>query len=245
MYYSAVHMRPNAFVTKPLYEQVRDTLAKSISDGTWQPGRSIPNEIDLARSYGVSVGTMRKALGSLEEEGLLTRRQGRGTFVADQGSGALQQRLERFLRDDGKNLDPDIRQIACDEHRATPEEQSRLRLSGNADVVTFRQIARINHKPAIYREAHIPKHLLGSKFNADATWDVFSAARRYGLWVGSGSERLRLRSAKRHVAKALDVPADTKMIMLDRLVHTLDGTPFEWLVSWSELTDMYYEVSLV
>ena len=63
--------------------------------GEWKPGSAIPNESDLAREFGVSAGTMRKALDLMEGEHLLTRRQGRGTFVNDQSlrraGGALQQ----------------------------------------------------------------------------------------------------------------------------------------------------------
>src|SRR5262245_50810624 len=77
------------FSTKPLYIQVRDVLTERIATGEWKPSAAIPNEGDLAREFGVSSGTMRKALDMLEDEKLLTRRQGRGTFVNDQTLGDL------------------------------------------------------------------------------------------------------------------------------------------------------------
>ena len=73
-------MSADRFTTRPLYLQLRDALAERISSGNWRPGAIIPSESDLAREFGVSPGTMRKALDLLESERVLIRRQGRGTF---------------------------------------------------------------------------------------------------------------------------------------------------------------------
>lgn len=72
-----------AFDTTPLYKQVRDALAQRIAAGEWQPRDAIPNEHDLAVEFGVSGGTMRKAMDDLEADGFIHRQQGRGTFVRE------------------------------------------------------------------------------------------------------------------------------------------------------------------
>ena len=87
---------PSKFSTRPLYLQVRDALATRIAGGEWKPNAAIPNESDLAREFGVSSGTMRKALDLMEGERLLTRRQGRGTFVNDQSSEELAERFSNI-----------------------------------------------------------------------------------------------------------------------------------------------------
>ena len=66
---------------QPAYQQLADLLRAQIADETWPPGRKIPSEPILARQAGVSVMTVRQAVGQLVEEGLLAREQGRGTFV--------------------------------------------------------------------------------------------------------------------------------------------------------------------
>jgi len=70
-----------AFSITPLYQQIYNHLAEEIAAGIYPVGASLPNEVDLARSYKVSAGTMRKALDKLEAEGIVSRKQGRGTFV--------------------------------------------------------------------------------------------------------------------------------------------------------------------
>jgi DNA-binding GntR family transcriptional regulator len=71
------------FDTVPLYVQVRNTLSARIAGGEWKPEQMLPCEHTLAQAYGVSMGTIRKALDLMEREGQLTRTQGRGTFVND------------------------------------------------------------------------------------------------------------------------------------------------------------------
>lgn len=69
--------------TSPMYLRLADHIAAQISQGLVKVGHSLPSEIDLASQFNVSSGTMRKALETLEDRGLLERRQGRGTFVVD------------------------------------------------------------------------------------------------------------------------------------------------------------------
>src|SRR5262245_36034582 len=59
---------------RALYLQVWDALAERITSGAWKPGTAVPNESDLAREFGVSLGTMRKALELMEARRLVTRR---------------------------------------------------------------------------------------------------------------------------------------------------------------------------
>lgn len=67
----------------PLYAQVAALLRSRISKSFWTPAAPLPNEAALAKEIGVSIGTVRKALEILEDERLIRRRQGRGTFVVD------------------------------------------------------------------------------------------------------------------------------------------------------------------
>lgn len=66
---------------QPLYQQVRQILLKTIQSGEWKPGEKIPTEPVLAEQMGVSIGTLRRAVETLVNEGILLRREGAGTFV--------------------------------------------------------------------------------------------------------------------------------------------------------------------
>jgi DNA-binding GntR family transcriptional regulator len=65
----------------PLWRQLSEELRTEIRRGKLPPGRVIPSETTLMQTHGLARGTVRKAIDALEEEGLVVRVQGRGTFV--------------------------------------------------------------------------------------------------------------------------------------------------------------------
>src|SRR5438034_340762 len=127
-------MTTGRFSNRPLYLQLRDALAERIAGGEWKPGAAIPNESDLAREFGVSAGTMRKALDLMEAERLLTRRQGRGTFVNDQTSDELSTRFTNLRLDDGSRVCGQVKHMEIVEGRASELECERLRLRADDRV---------------------------------------------------------------------------------------------------------------
>ena len=68
-----------------LYEQIVDRLKREISEGRVKPGAALPSFRALAEELLVSVITVKRAYEELEREGIIYRRQGLGTFVADRG----------------------------------------------------------------------------------------------------------------------------------------------------------------
>jgi GntR family transcriptional regulator len=66
----------------PLYKAAETEMIRRIEAGEWEVGRRLPNEFILADEFKVSQGTMRRALMTLEAQGLLSRKPGRGTIVA-------------------------------------------------------------------------------------------------------------------------------------------------------------------
>ena len=65
----------------PLYSQLVSIIKRNISAGTLTPGALLPSEAELCRTFDVARSTVRQAIGALESEGLVVRKQGRGTFV--------------------------------------------------------------------------------------------------------------------------------------------------------------------
>ena len=83
----------------PVYFQLQKELLKEIENGRWLPGQSIPPERAMAESHQLSVGTVKKAILNLVNEGYLYRIQGKGTFVAGMTLQPESLRYYRFLED--------------------------------------------------------------------------------------------------------------------------------------------------
>ena len=86
-----------------LYEEIRQYLLAEIQQGRLRPGDRLPSEADLAEQFHVSRITSKKALQTLQQEGIVTRARGRGTFVGDGGraSGSSASSAEAVVHRDG------------------------------------------------------------------------------------------------------------------------------------------------
>ena len=86
----------------PLYNQIRQIMLDEIRRGVWTAGEKLPTESALARRFGTSVGTVRRAMGGLEDEGIITRKEGSGTFVRSYRETGCWNQFHLFTDLDGK-----------------------------------------------------------------------------------------------------------------------------------------------
>src|SRR5512142_2182255 len=70
---------------RPLYVQASEAYRALLRSGNYAPGDRLPSEIELSQQWGISRPTLREALRLLEEEGVILRKHGVGTFVAAPG----------------------------------------------------------------------------------------------------------------------------------------------------------------
>jgi GntR family transcriptional regulator len=231
----------NRLWTRPLYLQLRDALAERIASGEWKPGVTIPNEGDLAREFGVSAGTMRKALDLMEGDRLLTRRQGRGTFVNDQASQELALRFCNVRLPTGERVADTVQALEITEGSANPVESRRLGL-GNDDAVFRMTRVRLRKEQAYMAETVVLPAALFPGLPEDRTVSprIIALCQKYGILLGKAEERVSLGSATPAVAKTLGIPAATSTLVLDRVVLALDGRPVEWRTAHCHLQDMHY-----
>ena len=97
----------------PLYLQIKAMLVASLAAREWPPGSAIPSELELAARYGVSQGTVRKAIDALAADNLVVRRQGKGTFVATHTEEATSTfRFLRIRRDEFRDVLSDHPELA-------------------------------------------------------------------------------------------------------------------------------------
>ena len=228
-------------VNRPLYLQVRDALVERIGKGEWKPGAAIPNEVDLAREFGISSGTMRKALDLLEDQRVLKRSQGRGTFINDHSSAGLVSRFWRISGSDGKPINGDAKTIEIVEAQANEKERRRLHLRVEDSVYRVRRARWHGDRPFVVEEASLPTaHFPGLLEKKGIDHRIVRLAQLYGILLGKAEERITIAAASPAVADILRVVPDTPVMMLDRLLLTLDGQPVEWRVAHCHLVSGFY-----
>lgn len=232
---------PTRFSTRPLYLQVRDVLATRIASQEWKPSSVIPNEGDLAREFGVSSGTMRKALDLLESERLLTRRQGRGTFVNDQASADLSTRYTRVWGLKGERITGDVAFSRIEEREANEAEGLRLRLKPSERVQHLQRVLTYQGEPFLVEDIALPAQLFpGLAERKDTPPRIVSLAQEFGILLGRCEERVYVGTAAADVAQHLNLAPEAPVLVLDRLIYHLDGRPVEWRLGRGNFVGKYY-----
>ena len=228
-------------VNRPLYLQVHDALIERIGKGDWKPGMAIPNEVELAREFGISSGTMRKALDLLETERVLSRKQGRGTFVNDHSSVSFASRFWRINTSDGTPMIGDTKTIEVVEAPASEEEGRRLCLAHPSNVYRVRRERWHGDRPFMIEEAALPARLFpGLLERTGIEHNVVALAQVYGILLGKAEERISIEAAPAAIADTLRVAPNVHLMLLDRLLLTLDGQPVEWRVAHCHLGGGFY-----
>ncbi len=233
----------------PLYLRVKDVIIRRIVDEVWRPGDLLPSEHKLAAEFGVSPGTVRKALNELTAENLLYRQQGKGTFVA---SHTPQRSLFHFFKmavAGDKRQPATSRLLACTRRRASRNETRRLDLPAQSRVVEIDRIRELGGSPQILERILVPAKLfpnLGRPSDGELPNELYVLyEKRYAITIYRANENLRAVAATVEQAKLLGLAAGAPLLEIDRTALTLDDRPVEWRISLCDTRNCHYVSELI
>lgn len=228
---------------RPLYAQVRDLLVARIAGREWAPGEALPSEGQIAAELGVSQGTVRKALDAMTADKLLTRQQGRGTFVASHSESRVLFQFFKLTPDGGAREFPTSRLLKVETGKVSATERDVLELASRARVIRIERVRDLAGKPAVMERISLPAALFPGLEAGEVPnnlYDLF--ATRYGVSIAKASETLKAVAANHQVARLLDVEVDTPLLKIERIAHAINGRAAEWRRSLCR-TDRFHYVS--
>ena len=229
---------------KPLYSQVREEILRRLADGMWQPGAVLPSEQELARTLGVSQGTVRKSLDALTSEGILVRRQGRGTFVAEFEESRILFQFFRLAPDVGERYFPNSKVLDRSSGIATPVERVALALGPGAKVWRIERVRYFDKDPILTETISLPlarfPKLGQLKDIPNNVYQLYS--REYGISIARSSERIKAVGANAHDARELGCPEGTPLLLIARTAFDFSDVPVEFRQSHC-LTDKIHYAS--
>jgi GntR family transcriptional regulator len=227
---------------RPLYRQVKEVLLRRIADQTWQPGDLIPSEQQIAAELGVSQGTVRKALDEMTLERLLTRRQGRGTFVARHDEARILFQFFKIVPNGGQRVFPESELKRVENARAEAEEREKLHLGAGERVIRFHRLRSLAGNPTIVEHISLPARLfpgLGETISIENNlYELY--ANRFGITVAGGEERIRAKALPAEDAALIGLAPGTPILAIDRIAISIDGIPVEWRQTLCHTADCAY-----
>ena len=218
----------------PLYQQICQSILNSLQAGEWKPQQAISSEMELAKRYNVSQGTVRKAIDALVAENLLVRRQGKGTFVASFDQEQTQYRFMRLHPDTGTRASAGRAQrqiLECRRIRATAELARGLQLRAGDTVLQVRRVLSWGGVPTVLEDIWLPAGVfrgLTAEMLADyprSSYALFE--KEFGVRMIRAEEKLRATLPDAQQAELLQVPPHTALLQVERISYTYNDRPME------------------
>ncbi|MEP7274754.1 MAG: GntR family transcriptional regulator [Betaproteobacteria bacterium] len=226
---------PSVPLSAPLYKEVKRQMMAGLTRGDWKPGEAVPSERRLSEQFGISIGTVRKAIDELCAENILIRQQGRGTYVASHNRDRMLFYFFHVVPEAGPKSYPEIRLLSFARGRADRSEAERLALAAGDPVLRLRNLLALAGAPIIIDDITLPvarfPGLTERQFRTRTStiYNLYQEA--FGISVVKTSERLRASLADTDAASLLGLPAGAPLLQIRRVALTYNDDPVEYRIS--------------
>ncbi len=222
-------LEKNSFI--PKYAQIETRLLEIIRSGRLQPGDLLPSEEELSRIYGISRMTARQALLGLKNKGFASRQKGKGTFVTQPKMERDIAHLSGFsaeMRTLG--MKPTSRVLRAETIPAEEVEvATRLAIEPEEPIFHLCRLRLADNVPLAFDETCLPATLFPGIQKIDfARHSLYQTLHeRYNVRFGVADEILEARAASKREAELLEVPPRSSLLVISRILWSVDGQPIE------------------
>jgi DNA-binding GntR family transcriptional regulator len=233
----------------PYYIQLIDILKEKVQLGIWSPGDQIPGEQDLCELYKVSRTVVRQALRELELEGVITRRKGKGTFIAlPKISEGLVQKLTGFYQDMvERGLKPVTKVLHQNVGPASEKVARFLNINLGDQVIDILRLRFINDEPIQMVTTYIPFDICPALATVDLTnrslYEFLE--KECGIFIAKGRRYIEAVLATDTEAELLNIERGSPVLLLDSISFSESDRPIEYYHALHRGDRSRFEVELV
>jgi DNA-binding GntR family transcriptional regulator len=212
----------------PLYHQLAEQLTAAISGGTLLPGDPFENELAMADRLGLSRPTVRRAIAELVNKGLLVRRRGIGTTVANQmvhRRAELTSLYDDLMRE-GRKPRTDVLSLVCDAKDDRAAEA--LGLPPGTPLVAIVRLRYAGDMPLAIMRNWLPptlEDLTVAQLEEDGLYAVLRAR---GIRPTVARQRIGARNATAEERRTLRMSKAEPLVTMTRSAYDADGSPVEF-----------------
>jgi GntR family transcriptional regulator len=219
----------------PLFLQLakglREILTQKVREGALKPGDFFTTEKAVCQQFGVSTITAKRVLDDLEAEGLLTRRRGRGTYVAQRRITQVLDHFYRFTTEmRAQGMQPTWHDLHIGVMIPDLKVAEALRIRPRDKVTRFERLRSLNDEPFLLSNSYLPQSLFPGLERKDhksmALYDLL--AKEYNLQPTRCRETYEPVLLEGRAARLLKVPAGSAGMMWEHLAYSAEGTPLEY-----------------
>ena len=215
------NINPNSAI--PMYKQVINIISDQIAGGEFKPGDKIPSELELMQRFGVSRITIRAAIAELVDDGILTRAQGKGTFVASPKINHPALDLLGFHRSctlAGKTGTTKLINIAW---IAPTQKQKDFWNLGEQDmVICTKRLRYVDDVPTMIEINHYPEEF-SYLFQEDLNQSLFSIFKKHNYQFSVTERTLEICKANEEEGKLLQIKPNTPLLLFQDTHNDSEG----------------------
>ena len=231
----------------PRHKQLSDWIRTRIADGTYAPDDQLPSEHALCDQFDVSRVTVRRALQTLESEGLIYRKQGLGSFVQDQRLRSGLVRLTDFAEDmaqAGITASSVVKENT--QVKAPTAVATKLDLEPNAMVRRLDRTRLGDEEAVAFDYTWLPPEYASLIEPYDLTENtIYSILEtEHGIEVRRGRYRIEAVNAPNAVAEALHIPSGHAVLLISRLSLGAEDAPIYYQQRYYRTDRVAYELEL-
>lgn len=231
----------------PLHKQISNWLKHKIESGALTKDEKLPSENELAEKFDVSRVTVRRALQTLENEDLIYRCQGLGSFVQDQRSHQTFGRLTDFMEDMASaGMEASSKVLEFKTVEAPNRIASILGINEGNTIVRLDRLRLGDSKPIAFDITWLPMMYgqLIESYNLEKKTIYSILEKSYDIPIEKGRYRIEAENADSYLADNLQVDRQTALLLLNRLSLTIGEKPIYYQQRYYRTDRMVYELSV-
>jgi len=217
------------------YKEVKNGILAALSAKEWKGGEAIPSEKRLSERFGVSIGTLRKAIDELVADNILVRHQGLGTFVAQHQRDRYFFRFFRVVRQDGEKTYPTVSLVSFTKGKATREMAAMLGIEPHARIFSFVNCLALYGETVMIDSITVAEERFPGLNDAalrerpSTLYNFYQDA--FHINVVGTEERLRVTVANDAESELLEVAPGTPLLEVRRIAYSYHQAPVEVRIS--------------
>lgn len=214
---------------EPMYIKIHNQIKRDVENHIYKVGDRIPAERQLAVKFGVSRMTLRQAIKTLEEEGILERRLGSGTYVASQKVQEKMSGIMSFTEITKANgQKPSSKLISYQIGKPSLSEKERLELTTDEDILRMERIRYADQTPICYEVVTVPYNLVKNISKEEISTHLYEALNQNNYEIGRVTEHISAAIANEQDARLLNAKKGEALITRRQVTELSDGRPFEY-----------------
>ncbi len=212
---------------KPLYELALRKMEELIKTGQWKEGSKLPSESQLAKQFGISRATLREAMRILEDEGLIVKQQGVGTFVRRKPliKSGLEELFSVTTLIERQGMVPGTKDFTVYKLPATENEAKHLRIKPGDIIYKVERIRTADNVPVVYCIDRLPESIVGESFTGFEQSVFAYLESEHSITITYAVSNIRVIKHDHIVEKKLMMDKNDSILLLEQVHYDENNMP--------------------